>query len=364
MQTNFDKIPGLRLTQFSKGSGCGCKIAPRVLDQILAGIPGQKDFPGLLVGLQTRDDAAVLDMGDGTALVSTTDFFTPIVDDPLDFGRIAAANAISDIFAMGGKPLLAVAILGWPVDKIPLEAATQVLSGARATCQSVGIPLAGGHSIDIQEPVFGLAVTGRVDIPCLKRNDTAREGDYIYLTKPLGSGILSAAMKRGQLEEADMQEPVRVMAGVNTVGFLLGQQEGITAMTDVTGFGLLGHLMEMIAGSDYSAELHYPNIRQMTGLSKYIRQRISPDATTRNWSSHGSEVAFEPGLDVMEAFLLLPDPQTNGGLLFTVDPDHREAIEQLLDSQGLSAHSTPIGRIVKRQEKKIVVKPAGTGHNT
>lgn len=358
MHINSEQTSGLRLTEFSKGSGCGCKIAPRVLDKILAGIPGQSYFPGLLVGLQTRDDAAVLEMGDGTALISTTDFFTPIVDDPRDFGRIAAANAISDVYAMGGKPLMAVAILGWPVDRIPLEAAAQVLSGARSTCEAMGIPLAGGHSIDISEPVFGLAVTGSVKIPNLKRNNTAKEGDYLYLTKPLGSGILSAAMKRGKLDEAHREELIKVMTNVNSIGYQLGSQEGVTAMTDVTGFGLLGHLMEMLDGSDVSAELFYPSIGRIEGVSAYIAQRISPDATTRNWSSYGQEVGFGPGIDVMEAFLLLPDPQTNGGLLFSVDPRSKEEVESLLRDQGLAEHAVPVGRIVKRQDKKVMVMNA------
>jgi selenide,water dikinase len=357
MHINSEQTSDLKLTAFSKGSGCGCKIAPRVLDKILEGIPGQSHFSNLLVGLQSRDDAAVLDLGDGTALISTTDFFTPVVDNPHDFGKIAAANAISDVYAMGGQPVMAVAILGWPVDRIPLEAAAQVLSGARNICESAAIPLAGGHSIDNPEPVFGLAVTGRVEISKLKRNNTASTGDFLYLTKPLGSGILSAAMKRGKLLEEHRIELIDVMTRVNSIGQLLGSQEGVSAMTDVTGFGLLGHLMEMLEGRDFSAELYYANIGRMEGLSGYMAQRIAPDATTRNWSSYGQMVGFSAGVDVMEAFLMLPDPQTNGGLLFTVEPSSREAVEFLLRSHGLDRHAIPIGRMVEQQEKKIVVRP-------
>lgn len=266
----------IKLTQYSRGAGCGCKIAPKVLDEILEGKHSSPLFENLLVGNNNNDDAAVYDLGNGQALISTTDFFMPIVDDAFDFGRIAAANSISDVYAMGGKPVMAVAILGWPVEKLPAELAQKMIEGATAICNEANIPLAGGHSIDSQEPIFGLAVSGIVDIENLKKNNTAQEGDLLFLTKPLGVGILSTAQKRGVLSDEHQTGMIAQMISLNKIGEQLGSIKGVTAMTDVTGFGLLGHLIEMATGSRLSAELYYDKIPIANGVKEYIAQRIFP----------------------------------------------------------------------------------------
>ncbi len=354
MNTTSETEP-IKLTQYSHGAGCGCKIAPKVLEKILQTEKPGASFPGLLVGNQTKDDAAALDLGDGTALISTTDFFMPIVDDAFEFGRIAAANAISDVYAMGGSPLLAIAILGWPVDKLSPELAQQVLEGGRSVCAEAGIALAGGHSIDSPEPIFGLAVTGRVPLPHLKQNDQAQEGDYLFLTKPLGVGILSTSQKRGALKPEHLPVMIDSMTSLNKIGEKLGRLPGVTAMTDVTGFGLLGHLVEMAEGASLSAELFYDKIPVLEGVREYLAQRISPDATTRNWSSYGEKVKFGEGLNVLEAFLLLPDPQTNGGLLISVREDAVDEVRSLLKTEGLGHASEPVGRMTARGEKVVLV---------
>ncbi len=346
-----------RLTQYSHGAGCGCKIAPRVLDEILKSNIVLPDNDRLLVGNSSKDDAAVYDLGNGTAIISTTDFFMPIVDDAFDFGRIAAANSISDVYAMGGKPLMAIAILGWPVEKLPADIAQRVIEGARTICTEAAIALAGGHSIDSPEPIFGLAVTGIAPKENIKRNNTAQEGDYLFLTKPLGTGILSTAQKRGILKEEHLPSMIRQMTMLNTIGEKLGKLKGVTAMTDVTGFGLLGHLLEMAEGSGLSAEIFYNKIPAAEGVRGYITQRISPDATSRNWSSYGDKVKFEKGINVTEAFTLLPDPQTNGGLLFSVKEDEKNTVCGLLKDAGLDYFLEPIGKMVKLTEKVILVKP-------
>ena len=346
----------IKLTQYSHGAGCGCKIAPRVLDEILKTNLSIPDNKKLLVGNHTRDDAAVYDLGMGKALISTTDFFMPIVDDPFDFGRIAAANSISDVYAMGGKPLMAVAILGWPIEKLPVELAQKVLEGGRTICNEAGIPLAGGHSIDSPEPIFGLAVSGIVEIKNLKQNNTAKENDHLFLTKPLGVGILSTAQKRGLLKEEYLQVMVEQLSRLNNIGEQLGEIPAVTAMTDVTGFGLLGHLVELSESSNLSAELYYQKLPVISGAREYISQRVFPDATTRNWSSYSDKVSFEKGVNVMEAFTLLPDPQTNGGLLFSVQEDGIDEVMELLNQNNLSAFTTPIGKMKKRGEKIIEVK--------
>ncbi len=350
-----DFMEQIKLTQYSHGSGCGCKIAPKVLDQILSGLGERAHYPTLLVGNEGRDDAAVLDIGNGQALISTTDFFMPIVDDAYEFGRIAAANSISDVYAMGGKPLMAIAILGWPVDKLPTDLATQVLEGGRSICREAGIPLAGGHSIDSPEPIFGLAVTGMVSHENLCKNDTAQTGDWLFLTKPLGVGVLSTAQKRGALAPEHQSVMIESMTRLNSVGEQLAKLPSVTAMTDVTGFGLLGHLVEMATGCGLSADLFYEKIPVLDGVRGYIGQRIFPDATTRNWSSFGEKIGFGAGVNVLEAFTLLPDPQTNGGLLFTVKNEGLEAVRTLLTGVGLAAHAEPIGRMVARGEKFVNV---------
>lgn len=353
---NIQDAASIRLTQFSRGAGCGCKIAPSVLEEILRTEQTAKPFSALLVGNQSNDDAAVYDLGNGSAIISTTDFFMPIVDDAFDFGRIASANAISDVYAMGGKPLMAVAVLGWPIDKIPVSLAQQVLEGARNTCADANIPLAGGHSIDAAEPIFGLAVTGLVDVSLLKKNNTATEGDLIYLTKPIGVGILSTAIKRGLIQPEHEAVAIESMCQLNKAGESLGRIAGVTAMTDVTGFGILGHLVEMASGAGLGAEIFYQDIPVAPGAREYLAQRVVPDATFRNWNSYSSKVGFEKGVPVMEAFSLLPDPQTNGGLLFTVKPGQEEAVEACLQAEGPGTFAKPIGRMVAASDKIISVR--------
>ena len=347
----------IRLTQYSHGAGCGCKIAPKVLDEILKTNLISPDNDKLLVGNHSKDDAAVYELDDEKALILTTDFFTPIVDDAYDFGRISSANAISDVYAMGGTPLMAIAILGWPVEKLPIELATKVVDGARSICLEANIPLAGGHSIDSPEPIFGLAVTGLVEKKHLKKNSTAGAGDLLFLTKPLGTGVLSTAQKRGLIAEAPATAMIRQMATLNKVGAEVGKINGVTAMTDVTGFGLLGHLIEMADGAGLSAEIYYDKIMPIEGVRELIGQRVFPDATTRNWSSYGDRVKFEKGVNVMEAFTLLPDPQTNGGLLISVKENGAEEVKKLLIKSGLEAFTTPIGKMIEKKEKTILVLP-------
>ena len=345
----------IKLTQYSHGAGCGCKIAPKVLDEILKTNTVATSNAKLLVGNSSKDDAAAYDLGNGTALISTTDFFMPVVDDAFDFGRIASANAISDVYAMGGKPILAIAVLGWPVEKLPAALAQKVLDGSRKVCEEAGIPLAGGHSIDSAEPVFGLAVSGLVDIKNLKRNNTAKEGDMVFITKPLGVGVLSTAQKRGLLKEEHVPVMINQMCWLNKIGEGLGKIDGVTAMTDVTGFGLLGHLIEMADGSNLSAEINYSALPVADGVREYLSQRIVPDATYRNWNSYSDKVSFEKGVNVMEAFNLLPDPQTNGGLLIAVDKNAMGEVQKLLVANELGEFIKPIGKFIPHTEKTVHV---------
>ncbi len=352
----MEDIKDLKLTKYSHGGGCGCKIAPAVLDEILKSNIESPLYKNLLVGNASKDDAAAYDMGDGTAVISTTDFFMPIVNDAFDFGRIASANAISDVYAMGGKPLMAIAILGWPVNKLPVEAAQRVLEGARSICREAGIPLAGGHSIDTPEPVFGLAVTGVCPIAHIKQNNTARIGDYLLLTKPVGVGIMATAEKREAITAEHHDILIAQLTQLNKIGAALGKIKGVSAMTDVTGFGLAGHLIEMAEGSGVTAEIYYDRIRKVQGVEDYIAKNIGPDATTRNWSGYGSKIEFGPGVDVMEAFKLLPDPQTNGGLLISVQEQDLVLVTSMMHQFGLGKYTQPIGRMVAKQDMVVVVK--------
>lgn len=351
--TAMDQI---KLTQFSHGAGCGCKIAPAVLDTILKTNQPSVISPNLLVGNASKDDAAAYDLGNGQALISTTDFFMPIVDDAFAFGKIAGANAISDVYAMGGTPLLAIAILGWPIDKLSPELAQQVIEGARAICQEAGIPLAGGHSIDSPEPIFGLSVNGLVAKENLKRNNTAQEGDLLFLTKPLGVGILSTAQKKELLSDDDLTILLNQLMQLNKAGADLGKIEGVHAMTDVTGFGLLGHLLEVAEGSDLSAEIYYSKIHVLAAAKAFLAQRIVPDATYRNWNSYSSKTGFGTGVNVMEAFNILPDPQTNGGLLIAVSPDSMTAVQSVLQQHQLTDFIEPIGKMIAKGDKVIMVQ--------
>lgn len=341
-----------RLTQYAHGAGCGCKISPAVLEQILHRSGPQSMFPGLLVGYEHRDDAAVLDLGNGRALIATTDFFMPIVDDAFDFGRIAAANALSDVYAMGGEPVMALAILGWPVNKLPAWLAHEVVEGARAVCNEARIPLAGGHSIDAPEPIFGLCVNGLAPLTQIRRNHTALPGDRIFLTKPIGIGILTTAQKKGLLRADHQALATKWMTTLNKVGSWLGTQPAVTAMTDVTGFGLLGHLLEMAEGAGYSAILHRPQIPLLTdALWDYISAGAVPGGTQRNWDSYGHLVSLAD----MQWMPLLADPQTSGGLLFTVKPD--AAAELIHELKLVFPEIIPyeIGQITEKGEKSVIV---------
>jgi selenide, water dikinase len=335
----------IRLTQFSSGGGCGCKIAPRVLDEILAtGLPTTDEVTDqrLLVGNEFRDDAAAWLLDDGNVLLATTDFFMPIVDDPFDFGRIASANAISDVYAMGGRPVMALAVLGWPLDHLPAEVARRVIDGARSICKEAGIALAGGHSIDSSEPIFGLAVNGLVKREHLMTNAGAKAGDVLLLTKPLGVGILATAEKKGQLRAADIGKAASSMVKLNRVGASLAPIEGVHSITDVTGFALLGHLGEMCAASGVRAEIDFHSIPLITDLSEYLDLKLSPGGAHRNWDSYGQHV------DVKDEHqrLVLCDPQTSGGLLVAVSEEALPKAVEVLQQAGLGAHTKPVGRLL------------------
>lgn len=344
-----------KLTEYSKGGGCGCKIAPSVLEQIVR-TENKIRFKNLLVGNDSNDDAAVYQINGETAIISTTDFFMPIVDDAFDFGRIAAANSISDIYAMGGTPMMAIAILGWPIDKLPVHVAQQVLEGARAICKEVNIPLAGGHTIDSQDPIFGLAVTGSTLLKDLKQNNTAKAGDLLFLTKPIGVGIVSTSVKRKLIKEDHYKALVQQLTTVNKIGEALGKIDGVHAMTDVTGFGLLGHLTEMAEGSSVSAELNYSSVKRISGVEEYIQLKTIPGATARNWNSYSNKVQFENSVDEAEAKLLLADPQTNGGLLIAVDENALGEVKEIFSANGLQSFLEPIGRCVEKKEKIVFVQ--------
>ena len=347
-------IEEIKLTQFSHGAGCGCKIAPQVLDEILKSNFARPDNKNLLVGNHSKDDAAVYDLGNGQALISTTDFFMPIVDDAYDFGRIASANAISDVYAMGGKPILAIAVLGWPVSKIPAQVAQRVIEGSRSICAEAGIPLAGGHSIDTIEPMFGLAVSGLVAIDHLKQNNKAQAGDILFLTKRLGVGVLSTAQKRNVLKPEHLQIMVNQMTTLNKAGEALGKISGLHAMTDVTGFGLLGHLIEMAEGSNVTAMLEYDQLLFADGVMDYLDQKCIPGGTVRNWSSYGNKVLFRENVTI-DAINTLPDPQTNGGLLIAVSEDSVNEIIRVFEEFGLNDFVRPIGKMTAKNEKVVEV---------
>lgn len=338
----------IKLTQYSHGAGCGCKISPAILNKILYSPVASVPDTRLLVGNDKRDDAAVLDLGNGTALISTTDFFMPIVDDAYDFGRIASANAISDVYAMGGKPVLAIAILGWPVDKLPPEIAQKVLEGSRAVCAEAGITLAGGHSIDCPEPVFGLAVNGIVDIPHLKQNSTATTGCRLYLTKALGVGILSTAQKQGLLLPEDAAIALKSMTTLNKLGEVFGRIKYVKAMTDVTGFGLLGHLSEMCEGSGLSAVIEFEKVPVIPSLKYYLNQNCFPGGTQRNWNSYGQKISPL----TKEQRYILADPQTSGGLLLAVAEEGVADFE--LAMVNLGHHFKAIGWLKMQDNEPLI----------
>ncbi|EQA09322.1 selenide, water dikinase SelD [Glaesserella parasuis] len=339
----------IRLMQYSHGAGCGCKISPKVLEQILHTEQAKFIDPNLLVGNETKDDAAVYDIGNGVGIVSTTDFFMPIVDDPFDFGRIAATNAISDIFAMGGKPIMAIAILGFPINKLPAEVAQKIVDGGRFTCQQAGIALAGGHSIDSPEPIFGLAVTGIISTEQVKKNASAQADCDLYLTKPLGIGVLTTAEKQGKLKPEHQNLARDVMCQMNLVGAEFAKVDEITAMTDVTGFGLLGHLTEICQGSNLRAEVYFDQIQTLDGVREYIAQGAVPGGTTRNFDSYGHLIS--PLSDEQKAILC--DPQTSGGLLIAVKPQAVESVKQIAKNANVALY--PVGRLLKAESGKVLI---------
>ena len=325
----------IKLTQYSHGAGCGCKISPEVLSQILDFAGPRMAHPHLLVGNQNKDDAAVYEIDNDNVVISTTDFFMPIVDEPEAFGRIASVNAISDIYAMGGKPIMAIAILGWPINEIPAVVAGRVLKGAQEACAEAGIPLAGGHSIDAPEPIFGLAVTGMAKKQNVKANATAKPGAKLFLTKPLGVGIVTTAQKRGVAQEEHIQAVQNQMGTLNEVGFTLGQVEGIQAMTDVTGFGLGGHLLEMCEGSDVTAQIRFSEVPTLSFLGTYLEQKTFPGGTQRNFASYGDKIG--PMNELQKAVIC--DPQTSGGLLVAVAPESEAALMAITRKAGLDLKS-------------------------
>ncbi len=340
-----DKI---KLTEYSHGAGCGCKISPAVLDIILQ---SDIELPGddrLLVANHSRDDAAVYDMGNGLGIISTTDFFMPIVDDPFDFGRIAATNAISDIYAMGGSPMMAIAILGWPVNVLPPEVARQVVDGGRKACYDAGIQLAGGHSIDSPEPIFGLAVTGSVSLERLKKNNTAEAGCKLYLTKPLGIGILSTAQKKKILHEEHSVIARDLMCQLNDFGTKIASMEGVTALTDVTGFGLLGHLSEICEGSALNALVEFEKVPVIAELEHYLQQGAIPGGTLKNFESYGHKVE---ALNEMQKHILC-DPQTSGGLLIALRPEDEDEFLALAANDGFSL--TAFGHLTADNGGKLI----------
>ena len=339
-----DMIAPIRLTDFSHGGGCGCKIAPAVLSQLLAQTPVRGLPAALLVGTETADDAAVYKLNDTQAIVATTDFFTPIVDDPYDFGRIAATNAISDIYAMGGKPIFALAIVGMPLEKLPLEVIGRILAGGESVCHAAGIPIAGGHSIDVLEPIYGLVALGLVHPDKVKRNSSAREGDLLILGKPLGVGVLSAALKKGVLSPKGYEAMIDSTTRLNTPGEALSAMDEVHALTDVTGFGLAGHLLEICRGSKLGAEVRFDALPMIPEALEWAKQGTRTGATGRNWAGYGAEVTLPAGAgDYVKT--LVTDPQTSGGLLVACAPGSEAAVHAEFSKRGF-ADSRTIGRMV------------------
>jgi selenide,water dikinase len=337
------------LTSLSHGGGCGCKISPSVLAELLLGSRPSRGFTDLLVGTETSDDAAVYRLNDGQAVVATTDFFMPIVDDPFDFGRIAATNALSDIYAMGARPLFALAIVGMPVNTLPRETIRGILRGGEAVCETAGIPIAGGHSIDSVEPIYGLAVTGVMDPRYVKRNSGARPGDVLILGKPLGVGIFSAAFKKGALDEPGYRALIEITTQLNLPGMDLSRLPGVHAMTDVTGFGLLGHLLEMCRGSSLAARLRASEVPLLPGAWELARSGIATGASLRNWQAYGGDVRLPADLDpAMRA--VLTDPQTSGGLLVACAPDEASKVQSIFAGLGF-ARAAIIGEMVSGEPR-------------
>ncbi len=339
----------IKLTEYSHGAGCGCKISPMLLDEILKTNISTALYPQLLVGNEHKDDAAAYDLGNGTSVLSTTDFFMPIVDDPFTFGRIAATNALSDIYAMGGKPLMAISIFGWPIDKLSADVARQVIEGGRAVCEDAGIPLAGGHSIDSPEPIFGLAVTGLVENKNLMKNNSAEEDCFIFLTKPIGIGILTTAQKQKKIEVGDIDAAIEAMVTLNKQGSALASLDGVLAMTDITGFGLLGHLSEVCEASGVSANIWFEKVPLLRNVEKYRALGCIPGGSRKNFMSYGHKISQ---MSDMQREILC-DAQTSGGLLVIVKKDGLDAFYKTVRAAGLELE--PIGETAAQGKYLIEV---------
>ena len=338
----------IKLTEFSHGAGCGCKISPKVLKEILGSSYTNLDSK-LLVGHESSDDAAVYDLGDGRALISTTDFFMPIVDDPFHFGMIAGSNALSDVYAMGGRPLMAISIFGWPINALSSDIGARVIDGGREICSRAGISLAGGHSIDSPEPIFGLSVSGIVEIKNLKKNIGAQPGDTLFLTKPLGIGVLSTAQKKKVVTEKDHALAVKQMCALNDIGAKLSSINGVNAVTDVTGFGLAGHLLEVCKGSQVSAEVYFEKLPLLPNVLKYIENDCVPGGTFRNFESYGEYLSELSDIEKS----IICDPQTSGGLLVSVSKDGLQDLQDLMRLNNLNLK--PIGKILDESAKKKTI---------
>ncbi|WP_294889062.1 selenide, water dikinase SelD [Sulfurimonas sp. RIFCSPLOWO2_12_36_12] len=339
----------IKLTEYSHGAGCGCKISPMLLDEILKSSVSQPLYPQLLVGNEHKDDAAAYDLGNGTSVLSTTDFFMPIVDDPFTFGRIAATNALSDIYAMGGRPLMAIAIFGWPIDKLSADVAREVIEGGRAVCQDAGIPLAGGHSIDSPEPIFGLAVTGIVDNKHLMMNSGAKEDCSIFITKPIGIGILTTAQKQKKIEEGDIDVAIEAMVTLNKIGATFATLESVMTMTDVTGFGLLGHLSEVCEASNISANIWFEKVPLLKNVEKYRALGCIPGGSRKNFMSYGHKISKM----TEQQREILCDAQTSGGLLVFVKKD---ALDEFYESaRQADLNLEPIGETTLRGKNLVEV---------
>lgn len=346
------KAGEVRLTSLAHGGGCGCKIAPGVLGDILRNTRHFPAPPGLLVGIETSDDAAVYRLNDTQALVATTDFFMPVVDDPYDFGRIAATNAISDVYAMGGTPIMALALVGMPVDKLSPETIGKILEGGQSICAAAGIPIAGGHSIDSVEPIYGLVVMGLVHPDRVRRNRDARAGDVLVLGKPLGVGVYSAAIKKESLDDYGYRQMIAITTQLNTPGKALGEVDGVHAITDVTGFGLLGHLLEVCRGSGLGATIDMARVPLLPGVAALAEGGAVTGASRRNWASYGHDVTLESGVSHVQQ-ALLTDPQTSGGLLVSCAPDAVDAVLGIFRKEGFG-HAAVIGAMAEGDPRVTV----------
>jgi selenide,water dikinase len=349
---NAPELQPLRLTSFSHGGGCGCKIAPGVLSEILKGAGGIVP-PALMVGIETSDDAAVYRLNDQQALIATTDFFMPIVDDPYDFGRIAATNAISDVYAMGGTPIMALALVAMPIDRLPLAVIRRIIEGGESVCAAAGIPIAGGHTIDSVEPIYGLVALGLVHPDCVKRNSGARAGDVLVLGKPLGVGVYSAALKKDHLDAGGYADLIAATTRLNTPGARLSKLAGVHALTDVTGFGLLGHLLEICRGAGLAAQIRVGEVPLLGQARSLAEQGFLTGASSRNWAGYGHDVDLGAAGLIDQA--LLTDPQTSGGLLVACDAAEAAAVLQVFRDEGF-AEARVIGEL-KDGPSRVVVRP-------